>query len=410
MIRLDTGLTVIHQHVPSAPVVVTDVWLQAGAIAEPAEWCGMAHFLEHMIFKGTSRLAPGAFDQIIEAHGGMSNAATSHDYAHYFTITASENVAATLPYLAELLLHAAIPADEFIRERAVVLEEIRQAHDNPDWLGLQALATSLFPDHAYGRPVLGAETTLRRWSPEEMRCFHRAHYQPENMTVVMVGDVDLDTALVAVEQSFSIPSSSSGYSQPLERSEPCCEKGPRRQILHLPRLECARLLMGWCGPGINQLSQACGLDLLAVLLAEGRSSRLVRCLREEKQLVHEITSSFSLQRDASLFTISTWLDSWNLEQVEEIICAHLLKLTATSIAEAEIRRCKRLLWNDHVFSTETPGQLADLYGYYGTIAQPELSVVYPYQTQVWSTEELRELANQYLSPDHYAVVIMEYCA
>ncbi|MEM8810421.1 MAG: pitrilysin family protein, partial [Cyanobacteria bacterium P01_G01_bin.38] len=184
VVRLDNGLTLIHQEIVTTPVVVADVWVKAGAIREPAEWAGMAHFLEHMVFKGTDQLLPGVFDQEIERRGGFTNAATSHDYAHFFITLAADALPDALPYLAELLLRASIPADEFVRERYVVLEEIRQAYDDPDWLGFQALAELLYPDHPYGRPVLGTPDILNQRSPEEMRCFHQAHYQPENMTVV----------------------------------------------------------------------------------------------------------------------------------------------------------------------------------------------------------------------------------
>ena len=119
VIQLENGLTLIHQDIAATPVVVADVWVKAGAAVEPSEWAGMAHFLEHMIFKGTDQLPPGMFDYAIETQGGMTNAATSHDYAHFFIIMAADRLPATLPYLAELLLHAAIPADEFVRERQV---------------------------------------------------------------------------------------------------------------------------------------------------------------------------------------------------------------------------------------------------------------------------------------------------
>ena len=177
-------------------------WVRAGAIREPNNWSGMAHFLEHMIFKGTDQVPPGVFDQIVENWGGVTNAATSHDYAHFFITTAVPYLADTLPYLAELLLNASIPADEFSRERDVVLEEIRQAEDNPDWLGFQALMESVYECHPYGRPVLGTEMHLLNHSPEEMRSFHSSHYQPENMTVVIVGGVDRESALDMVEHSF----------------------------------------------------------------------------------------------------------------------------------------------------------------------------------------------------------------
>lgn len=404
--KLDNGLTVIHQAIPATPVAVVDVWVRAGAIAEPLEWLGMAHFLEHMIFKGTHRIPPGLFDQVIEARGGMTNAATSHDYAHYFIVTSADHLSETLPYLAEILLNARIPDDEFDRERNVVLEEIRQAYDDPDWIGLQTLNEMVYQRHPYGRPVLGTESILHQRSPEEMRCFHQTHYQPENMTVVVVGGVEWSTALELVTQAFStFADRQSCPLNSIEAEPPITEI--RRKTIRLPRLEQARLLMAWQGPGVDQIQNAYGLDLLSVLLADGRSSRLVRDLREQRQLVQDIGSCFSLQRDSSLFTISAWLEPEALDTVEAIICDHLAELATIPVSEGELNRGKRLLCNDYAFSTETSGQLAGLYGYYSTIAQPELSVTYPYQIQAFQPQGLQQLANHYLSPQHYVSTVLQ---
>lgn len=404
--RLDSGLTVIHQHLPTTPVVVADVWLKAGATREPEDWSGMAHFLEHMIFKGTAALPPGVFDYVIENRGGMTNAATSHDYAHYFLTTAAPYLEDTLPHLAELLLNAAISEEEFDRERNVVIEEIRQAYDDPDWIGFQALSESVYQCHPYGRSVLGTETKLMQHSPEAMRCFHRAHYQPENMTVVIVGGITQEPAVELVSRVFQQFSERSDCPQSEVVGKPLLA-GIRREELYLPRLEQARLLMAWTGPGVDDFRSAYGLDLLSVLLAGGRSSRLVRELREDQQLVQGIYSNFSLQQDLSLFTISACLEPQHLERVEYLIRAHLDDLQNTPVSQAELARCKRFLCNDYAFSTETPNQLAGLYGYYNTIAEAELAVIYPKQIQSLEPEELQSLAEQYLSPHQYAVTVLK---
>ncbi|MEA5559493.1 M16 family metallopeptidase, partial [Nodularia spumigena] len=318
VLRLDNGLTLVHQEIATTPVVVADVWVRAGATLEPKPWFGMAHFLEHMIFKGTATLAPGMFDHNIETRGGVSNAATSYDYAHYTLTTAASYLADTLPHLGELLINAAIPDDEFIRERDVVLEEIRSCNDDPDWIGFQALNQSIYQNHPYGRSVLGTERELMQQSPAAMRCFHRAHYQPQNMTVVVVGGIAQESAWELVNNSFADFAAPLDFPQAEKIIEPVIT-GIHRQEICLPRLEQARLMMAWVVPGVEQLHTAYGLDLLAVLLSEGRTSRLVRDLREELQLVQGIYSNFSLQRESSLFTITAWLEPENLDQVENLI-------------------------------------------------------------------------------------------
>jgi predicted Zn-dependent peptidase len=404
--RLDNGLTFIHQEIPATPVVVADVWVRAGATLEPDPWFGMAHFLEHMIFKGTATLAPGEFDHHIEKVGGVSNAATSHDYAHYSLITATPYLVDSLSHLGELLLNATIPDDEFIRERDVVLEEIRHYADDPDAVGFESLLKNVYRDHPYGRSVLGTEKELMQNSPEAMRCFHSYHYQPENMTVVIAGGVGQEQAWELVNKTFSDFS---------DRTDcPVCEKiappiitGIHRREIILPRLEQARLMMAWIAPGVEQLRDAHGLDLLSVILGQGRTSRLVHDLREDKQLVQAICSNFSLQRESSLVTINAWLEPEYLERVECLIQEHLYKLQTVDISEQEIYRTQRSLCNEYAFATETPHQLTSLYGYYNTISQAELAVVYPQHIQSFDAKELQKLAQNYLSTQNYVVTILK---
>ncbi|GAB4382878.1 MAG: pitrilysin family protein [Elainellaceae cyanobacterium] len=406
--QLSNGLTLIHQQIPAAPVVTVDVWVKAGAAIEPEPWAGMAHFLEHMIFKGTEQLPPGCFDHVIESRGGMTNAATSHDYAHFFINTTATDLPETLPYLAEILLNASIPDDEFELERDVVLEEIRQSLDDPDALGFQALLESTYQCHPYGRSVLGHISGLLERSPEEMRCFHRTHYQPENMTVVVVGDIAWETTIELVSHHFNYFASRDNCPFPIIQPEPRLTE-IRRQELGLPQLGLARLMMAWVGPGVDQLQSAYGLDLLSILLAGGRTARLVRELREERQIVQDIHSSFSLQRDSSLFTITAWLEPAYLDQVEAIIGDRLAELAAVPVADADLLRYQRLLCNDYAFSTETTAQLAGLYGYYNTIAEAELAASYPSVIRSLTTAHLQHLVDEYLSPLRYTATILKPC-
>lgn len=407
--RLANGLTVIHQYLPATPVTVADVWVRAGTSAEPQNWSGMAHFLEHMIFKGSRRILPGEFDRLVENTGGITNAATSHDYAHFFLTTAAEYLPKTLPLLADILINATIPDLEFIRERDVVLEEIRSSYDDPDWIAFQTLCQTIYQYHPYKRSILGEEELLFSHSPDLMRCFHRTYYQPENMTVALVGGIEQEVALSLVSDcfgEFNVPSECPPVN--LEAEPPIL--GIRRQELQLPRLEQARLSMGWLGPGVDLLTDAIGLDMLSIILASSRSSRLVRELREEKHLVLDICSTFSLQRDSSLFTIGAWIESQeDLDAIEQIIGEHILKLQNTLVSETELNRTKRLLANDYIFSTETPGQLAGVYGYYNTIASAELASTYPIILQQLQASDLQRIARQYLSPEHYAITVLKPC-
>lgn len=406
--QLNNGLTIIHQHLPTTSVVVTDVWVEAGAIAEPVEWSGMAHFLEHMIFKGSPNVMAGEFDWLIENTGGITNAATSYDYAHFYLTTAATHVEKTLPCLADILLRATIPDEEFIRERDVVIEEIYSSHDDPDFLGFKALCENVYQYHPYRRPILGEQELLLEHTPNQMRCFHRTHYQPENMTVVIVGGIEQEEALALVYENFSEFSVRSECPPVVVEAEPPVI-AIRRQELYLPRIEQARLLMAWICPGSQYLEKAIALDLIALILSGGRSSGLVRELREERQLVLDIDCNLSLQKDSSMFSIIAWLATEDLAMVENLIGDRLNQLQNNLIPEAEITRAKRQLINDYIFSSETPNQLAGIYGFYNIVATASQSALYPQIISRLQPEQLRAIALRYLSPERYAVTILKPC-
>ena len=406
--RLSNGLSIIHQEMPTSAVAV-DVWVAAGAGKEPAGWTGMAHFLEHMVFKGTRKLHPGEFDLAVESRGGVSNAATSHDYAHYYITVAAAALPNTLPYLAELVLGAAIPEREFEPERNVVLEEIRQANDDPDWVGYQALCNLLYHQHSYGTPVLGTPETLATFSPEMMRQFHAAHYQPENMTVAIAGNLSKEQAIALVEKAFvQFPNPTScPEPAPQTQGQPAIDQKLQRRTLRLPHLEQCRLSLAWVGPGVNALAAASHMDLISTILGGGRSSRLVRDLREEQQLVQDIDVDFSLQRDCGEFSLTLWLEEDKLEQVEERVVGAIASLSTHTIEASELNRAQRLLINDYAFSTETPSQIAGLYGYYATLASPELASLYPQHLQSATVKELQQTAQRYLNPDSYTAIVLK---
>lgn len=407
--QLDNGLTLIHQQIPASPAAVVDVWIKAGTAAEPQDWGGVAHFLEHMVFKGTANLSPGQFDWAVECQGGVSNAATSHDYTHYFITGAAAHLPRMLPCLAELLLHAAIPETEFWQEQAVVLAEIRQAQDNPDWLSYQQLTAALYDTHPYGRSVLGQPESLQALTPETTRQFHQSTYQPDNMTVVIVGGIDQAMALDLVAQCFT------DFPHPRHQLDGGWEYHPcpnslvitQRQHLYLPQLEQARLMLAWPGPGAQHLDATYGMDLLSLLLAEVRTSRLVQELRQQRGWVHGISSQYMLQQRAGKLLISVWLDPCYLADVENLICDRLQDLADQPITSAELERAKRILCNDYVFGMESPQQLAGLYGYFQTIHQASSATVYPERIQQLQPADLQSLASQYLAGRPYAVTTVE---
>jgi zinc protease len=417
-LKLDNGLTLIHQEIAATSVVSVDVWVQAGSMTEPEECSGIAHFLEHMIFKGTENILPGEFDCLIELQGGVANAATSHDYAHYTFTAASDSFGCTLPYLAEMLLNASIPDDEFEQERLVVLEEMRQSHDDPDWLAFQNLMQTAYSNHPYKRSVLGSEETILSLTPDQMRRFHRSRYRPDLMTVVVVGAISTQEALDVVSSAFSgsgsfrahcpayVAHCPTEFSAVKSTNWPTLSSISRHQD-YLPRLQHSRMTIAWMGPCVDRLEDALQLELVSTILAEGRTSRLVKELREDLGWVHDICSSFTMQKEPGLFTVGAYLDAQYLELVEHKVLAQIDRITTTPVTDLELKRAKRSLCNSFAFAVESPDRLASFLGYHGLLGCQSLcsdwSYLYASTIEKVQPQDLLKLAQKYLSPEKYAI-------
>jgi predicted Zn-dependent peptidase len=406
-LKLGNGVTLVHQEMPTATVASVDIWVKAGASNDPDAVLGMAHFLEHMIFKGTEAIAAGEFDLVIESEGGVSNAATSLDYAHYSFTVAASRFAITLPYLAQMLLKARIDDEDLEQERLVVLEELRQAMDDPDWFAYQHLMQTAYPsNHPYSRSVLGDEATIKQINAAQMREYHRSHYRPENMTIAIAGAVTREEAIMVVNAAFNNDTFAKNnfVNQIIEPKSvaiaPDYHKN-RRSIISLPNVHHSRLNVAWIAASVANLEEAIQLELVATLLTEGRSSRLIQDLLEDSGLVQDITSSFALQQEAGLFTISAYLEAENLQLVEDRIMQQVTELINHQVSEVELNKAKRSLCNHFTFALESPSQLANFLGYHSLLGCEDLcrdwSTAYTDIIKKVELKDLQLLAKKYLN-------------
>ncbi len=406
--QLPNGLTIIAEQMP-IPAVNLNIWLNVGSFRETDAINGMAHFLEHMVFKGTPRLAPGEFERLAEERGASINAATSQDYTHYYITTAPKDFAALAPLQIDIVANPEIPDAEFDREKLVVLEEIRRSNDSPQRRIYQHAIEVAFAKLPYRRPVLGPEAVIEGITAQQMRYFHATHYQPNAMTAVAVGNLPVDELINIVADGFLSQGGSTPSIELMGRSsrpapEPAFNQVVRREYTD-PQLQQARLIMIWRVPGLVNLSETYPLDILAAILASGRTSRLVKELKEERQLVNSISVSNMSNSVQGLFYLSAQLPSENLAEVEQIILAHISALQNTLVTDGEIARIRRQVANRYIFGSETPSDRADLYGYYRSVVgdlAPALD--YPQRIQAVDAATLQLAARKYLSPTAYGVV------
>ena len=403
--RLTNGLTIIAEQIP-VDAVNLNIWLNVGSAIESDPINGMAHFLEHMVFKGTDRLKSGEFEQQIEQRGAVTNAATSQDYTHYYITTAPQDFATLAPLQLDVVLNARIPEDGFERERFVVLEEIRRSQDNPRRRTYQHLSELAFETLPYRRQVLGPASVIETLSAQQMREFHAGWYQPRSMTAVAVGNLPVDQLIRVVEESVSQELSVSFKPEQLSPEQPFTEI-VRREHLD-PSLTQARLMMLWRVPGLTNLEQTYALDGLASILGHGRTARLVKDLREERGLVSSISASNMTYRHQGIFCISAQLPVENIDAVEAAIAFHLQSLQSELVTETELDRVRTQVANQFTFSNETPSDRSGLYGYYQTlVGDLEPAFNYPTSIQLLSAKELQEAAQTYLPTQAYGCVVVK---
>ncbi|WP_373538542.1 M16 family metallopeptidase [Chamaesiphon sp.] len=408
---LPNGLTIIAEQMPIEAVNL-NIYLNVGSCLETNAINGMAHFLEHMVFKGTSRLAAGEFERLIEERGAVTNAATSQDYTHYYITTAPQDFAALAPLQIDVVTNPRIPDDDFAREKLVVLEEIRRSQDSSSRRIYQQAIEVAFNQLPYRRPVLGPEAVIEGLTAQQMRFFHATHYQPKAMTAVAVGNLPVEELIDIVADGFAaqsgnVPTAEFVGTKARIAPEPAFTRVVRQEHID-PTLQQARLIMVWRVPGLVDLSETYPLDILAAILGSGRTSRLVKELREERQLVNNISVSNMSSRIQGLFYLSAQLPSAHLAEVEQIITQHISQLQTTLVTDAEIARIRRQVANRYIFGTETPSDRADLYGYYHSVVgdlAPALN--YPQHIQALDATTIQLAARHYLSPHAYGVITVK---
>ena len=406
--RLSNGLTIIAEQIP-VDAVNLNIWLDVGSAIEPDPINGMAHFLEHMIFKGTKRLKSGEFEKQIEQRGAVTNAATSQDYTHYYITTAPKDFAALAPLQVDVLLNASIPDDGFERERFVVLEEIRRSNDNPRRRTYQHMAELAFESLPYQRQVLGPASVIEHLTPQQMRDFHSTWYQPRSMTAVAVGNLPVDELIQIIEDSFTTLSDRASVFPPQSLSLP--SEFPFTEIVRKEytdsSLKQARLMMLWRVPGMTSLRQTYGLDVLSSILGHGRTARLIKDLREERGLVSSISASNMTYKHQGIFCVSAQLPVENVEKVEAAIAAHIQDLQS-GVTELELARVRTQVANHFTFGNETPSDRSGLYGYYQTlVGDLEPAFNYPSDIQSLTADDLRIAAQKHLPTDAYGVVVIK---
>jgi zinc protease len=338
IINLPNGLTLIVEEDHSAPVASVQAWVQTGSIHE-GRWLGggISHLLEHMLFKGTKRRGASEFAQAVQDQGGYINAYTSFDRTVYWIDIPARGVNVAIELLADAIQHSTLPADELVKEREVIRREFAMGFDDPDRTASHALFETAYATHPYRHPVIGHLDIFNQLTHQDLATYYRDRYVPNNVFFVVVGDVKAIEIEAQLAAQFTAPRRA--LPDVFIPAEPG-QLGRREAHREFPT-ELTRLHIAWHVPGITD-SDVPALDVAAVALGGGRSSRLYQRLREERGLVHSIDAWCWSPAETGLFGIDALLEPAHREEVERECAALLDEVRAHGVSDSELAKARNL--------------------------------------------------------------------
>ncbi len=393
--RLDNGLTLCVIENRQAPVVATAIVYRAGTRDEAPGLGGVAHFLEHMMFKGSKRFATGEIDRLTRALGGSNNAFTSHDSTLYYFTFAADRWQRALEVEVDRMAGLTLDPEEVASERQVIVEEIAMYEGEP-WDALdRAVTSACFSPHPYGRPVLGTREELEAIDGEVLRDFHRRLYQPSNAVLVVAGDVGAAVDETVAETFAGVDDTAS----PTAPTAPSPRAGGR-ELRRLERRqgEVPRMLLSLPAPAATDADHA-ALMMLVSVLGNGRSSRLHRALVDEGQLCVWISADLNETVDPGAVTVALEVvPGVEPARVEAEVLGQIDLLRRRGPSDAEVARAKRIISADWVFAHDKVYQQAFLAG--TALALFDLEHPWRYFEQLLTAEaaDLGGAADRYLQP------------
>ena len=393
---LPNGLTLILKPDRSAALASVQVWVKTGSIHEGANLgAGLSHYLEHMLFKGTSRRAGREISAAVQAHGGNINAYTTFDRTVYYIDLPAEHVGFAVDLLADIVLHSTIPADEAAKEKEVILREIAMTRDDPDDRLWQTVFANAFREHPYRQPIIGHRDVFFTVGHGDLEGYYRARYVPNNLAVVIVGDIDAAAVTAAVAQHFGAPPR--GRLAPVLVPEEPRQLAPRERH-SLEAVELTRAVLAWQIPGLGH-RDAPVLDLLAMVLGHGDSSVLWQELREKSGLVHTIDASTWNPGTSGLLCVTFNCEAEKRAAATAAIERTLARAAARGFPGSQLKKAIRQLVVDEINTRKTmSGQASRLGAAEVVVGDLDFSRSYFERLRAVTPAALRQVLRTYLVP------------
>jgi predicted Zn-dependent peptidase len=347
--RLESGATLLVDAMADVRSLAIGFFVRAGSAAEPAPRRGLSHFLEHVLFRRTRRRSNAAIARVIDRLGGDVDAFTTKEHTGFYAHTLDTRFAEALDLLGDVVLAPAFQAADVETERAVILEEIGEANDNPEDLVHEMFVQSFWKGHPLGAPILGTEKTVRAMTRADLYRWHRANYTPRNLVVSVAGRIREPDVVAAVEKVFRRRQAAS----PPRRAFEGRPRGRSHVALASRRsLEQAHVCLGFDAPALTS-PRRFAWQLLDVVLGGGMSSRLFQEVREKRGLAYSVGSSWSGYRQGGYESISAACAPKNLARLVDVTLGELRKLKRGGVRPQELSRAKAILTSGMLLALES---------------------------------------------------------
>ena len=401
-ITLENGLKVFLLENHKSPAVTFQVWYHVGSRNELDGNSGLSHFLEHMMFKGTAKIAPEEHSRIIAKNGGRYNAFTSQDTTVYFATMSRDKIGIAIELEADRMVNARMDSEYFEREKAVVIEERRlRTEDNPSRALAEVTGAVTYTVHPYRRPVIGWMQDLRNLTLQDLKSYYRTYYSPNNAFVVVVGDFAPTEILAKIKATFGqIPRGPDTSKVNITEIQ---QRGERRVTLK-KEAELPYLLMNYHVPNLKD-PDSYALDLLTVILASGRSSRLFRDLVYGQRLARRVSADYGgLSIDPTVLSISAQaMPGKSAAEVEHAIDQVLERIKSEAIGDRELQKAKNQVEADYVFRQDSIFGQGMKIGRYEISVGLELMDRYLEEVRKLSATDLLRVARKFLDQDRRTV-------
>ncbi|WP_018261506.1 M16 family metallopeptidase [Methylobacterium sp. WSM2598] len=400
---LDNGLDVVVIPDHRAPVATHMIWYRNGSADDPLGQSGIAHFLEHLMFKGTEKNPVGAFSKAVSSLGGQENAFTSFDYTSYFQRVARDNLKSMMEFEADRMTGLVLDDSVVAPERDVVLEERRMEVENDPSAQLsEAMAASLFVHHPYGIPIIGWMHEIEELNRAHALAYYRRFYTPENAILVVAGDVTADEVRRLAEATYGQVAPRGERPVRLRPREPE-PRAARRLSVADPKVEQPKLQRYYLAPSYNTAREGeeHALELLAEVMGGGRTSYLYRSLVMEQGVAVSAHAWYvGAAKDDTRFSVyAVPAEGVSLEKLEEAVDTALRRLPSQALAPEAVERAKTRLVASMVYSSDNQSDLARIYGTVLAIGKSIEEVRrWPADIEAVEADRLATAAERYLTP------------